>query len=243
MHESAPEGHPAGDGGPQPRRGPEASQTSGVSGVPARPANGGVASVLVGRRAPWLTLGLFATILLLVGADLGADWVVGVGGPHLVIESLALAVALAGVVALWREIAAIRREAQALRRRASALHDEARGLADETQALAARLAAAHADADRWRAEAEQSLRGLGEAIDQQFRRWGLTPAECEVGLLLLKGLSHKEIAAQRATSERTVRQQAQDVYKKAGLAGRAELSAFFLEDLLLPAAPRDARAP
>jgi hypothetical protein len=31
-----------------------------------------------------------------------------------------------------------------------------------------------------------------------------------------------------------VRQQAIAVYRKSGLAGRAELSAFFLEDLLLP---------
>lgn len=48
----------------------------------------------------------------------------------------------------------------------------------------------------------------------------------------------------RRTSERTVRQQALSVYRKAKLAGRAELSAFFLEDLLAPVAgasdaPRD----
>jgi DNA-binding NarL/FixJ family response regulator len=36
-------------------------------------------------------------------------------------------------------------------------------------------------------------------------------------------------------SERTVRQHAIAVYSKAKVAGRAELSAFFLEDLLLPA--------
>ena len=47
-------------------------------------------------------------------------------------------------------------------------------------------------------------------------------------------LSFKEAAAVRDTSERTVREQARSLYKKAGLAGRSELSAFFLEDLLLP---------
>ena len=52
---------------------------------------------------------------------------------------------------------------------------------------------------------------------------------------MLKGLSFKEIAPVRGTSERTVRQQALAVYAKAGLAGRAELAAFFLEDLLVPA--------
>ena len=42
----------------------------------------------------------------------------------------------------------------------------------------------------------------------------------------------------RETSERTVRQQSLAVYRKAGLTGRAELSAFFLEDLLAPSTPR-----
>jgi DNA-binding NarL/FixJ family response regulator len=55
-----------------------------------------------------------------------------------------------------------------------------------------------------------------------------------VALLLLKGLSVKEIAAVRATSERTIRTQARSLYSKAGLTGRAALSAFFLEDLLAP---------
>ena len=55
-----------------------------------------------------------------------------------------------------------------------------------------------------------------------------------MALLLLKGLSNKEIAAVRAASERTVREQARSIYSKAGLTGRAALSAFFLEDLLAP---------
>jgi hypothetical protein len=53
-------------------------------------------------------------------------------------------------------------------------------------------------------------------------------------MLLLKGLGHREAAAVLERSERTVRQHAVSVYRKSGLAGRAELSAFFLEDLLLP---------
>jgi DNA-binding NarL/FixJ family response regulator len=88
--------------------------------------------------------------------------------------------------------------------------------------------------EQFRAESHAHLRGLGAAVDRQLERWSLSPAEREVGLLLLKGLSHKEIAQARATSERTVRQQALAVYRKAGLSGRAELAAFFLEDLLGP---------
>ena len=66
----------------------------------------------------------------------------------------------------------------------------------------------------------------------QLGRWELTAAEKEVAILVLKGLSHKEVADVRKTSERTARKQARAVYKKAGLDGRAALSAFFLEDLL-----------
>jgi DNA-binding CsgD family transcriptional regulator len=100
--------------------------------------------------------------------------------------------------------------------------------------LIGELEIARAQGQRWRAEARAHLNGLGQAIDAQFSRWNLTEAEREVALLLLKGLTHKEIAAIRATSERTVREQARSLYAKAGLTGRATLSAFFLEDLIAP---------
>jgi DNA-binding CsgD family transcriptional regulator len=96
------------------------------------------------------------------------------------------------------------------------------------------LEVARLQGQRWRTESRSLLQGLGEAIDQQFSRWNLTEAEREVALLLLKGLSTKEAAAVRASSERTVREQARSIYSKAGLTGRAALSAFFLEDLLAP---------
>ena len=85
-----------------------------------------------------------------------------------------------------------------------------------------------------RVECSANPEGLSAAIDSQFDRWQLTAAEREVALLLLKGLSHREIAALRDTSERTIRQQSQAIYAKSNLSGRAALSAFFLEDLLLP---------
>ena len=61
-------------------------------------------------------------------------------------------------------------------------------------------------------------------------------------MLLLKGLSHKEVADARGTSERTARGQARSVYHKAGLDSRAALSAFFLEDLLPPRERSDEHA-
>jgi DNA-binding CsgD family transcriptional regulator len=105
---------------------------------------------------------------------------------------------------------------------------------EEQATLLRDLEVARIQGQRWRSESRAFLAGLGEAIDAQFSRWNLTEAEREVALLLLKGLSLKEIAAVRATSERTIRAQARSLYSKAGLTGRAALSAFFLEDLLAP---------
>jgi DNA-binding CsgD family transcriptional regulator len=93
-----------------------------------------------------------------------------------------------------------------------------------------------AERDAWRESAESALAGFGKAIEERFNAWNLTPAESEVALNLLKGQSHKEIAYLTSRSERTVRQHAVAVYQKSGLRGRAELAAFFLDDLILPRA-------
>jgi len=109
-------------------------------------------------------------------------------------------------------------------------------------ALAQRLEAAQQESLQRRAEARQLLDGVGAQIERQLTAWGLTSAEREVAMLMLKGLRHKEIAALRGTSERTVRQQALTIYKKAGLDGRTDLAAFFLEDLLAPPMAKDGKA-
>lgn len=70
-------------------------------------------------------------------------------------------------------------------------------------------------------------------LHQQFDAWGLTPSEKEVAMLILKGLSFKEIAQLRETKEKTVRQQASSIYAKAGTTGRHEFSAWFFEDMLV----------
>ena len=165
---------------------------------------------------------LFLGIVLLIGVDLLEDWRRGSRGLHLGLESVVLVLAAIGLYLLQARIRQEQRDARALR---------------------ARLVEARAAAESWRRETETLAAGLGRAIDAQFGVWGLTAAEREVALLLLKGLALREVAGLRETSERTVRQQSLAVYRKAGLAGRAELSAFFLEDLLappgtLPARPR-----
>ncbi len=80
------------------------------------------------------------------------------------------------------------------------------------------------------------LEGLGRRIEQEFHQWGLTDAEKKTAIYILKGMSHREIAAQCHRSEGTVRQHAVSVYRKAGLTSRAEFSAYFLQMLLAPMA-------
>lgn len=156
---------------------------------------------------------LFAGVAVTLALDVGSDLREGSSWGHVAIEIGAMALALFGAGLLVRELARVRRRARRLE---------------------VDLAATRAQAARWREDAREALKGLAEAIDRQFDRWGLTAAEREVGLLLLKGLSLREVAEVRGTSERTAREQSRSVYRKAGLSGRAELSAFFLEDLLLP---------
>lgn len=167
----------------------------------------------VGVRFRWLATALLGAIAVGGSVDLALDRPTTLWSFHVLFEIACLALALGAVAYLWLGWRATGRMLERTR--------------DE-------LAARGAEQAAWRARAERLLRGLGEEIDRQLREWGLTPAERDTALLLLKGYGHKEIAALQQKSERTVRQHAVAVYRKSGLSGRAELSAFFLEDLLLP---------
>ncbi len=97
--------------------------------------------------------------------------------------------------------------------------------------LGERLALESAEAARWRARSRRLYDDLSGAIADEFASWALTPAESEIAGLLLKGLSLKDIAVLRRTSEQTIRQQAQAIYRKSGLSNRSEFAAYFLDGL------------
>lgn len=106
-------------------------------------------------------------------------------------------------------------------------------LRQNMKGLKQRLEMAEDLAKQWKKAASELARGVSGIIEQQFAAWKFSNAEQEVAMLLLKGLSFKEIAQLRQTSERTVRQQAQELYRKSGISGRAAFSAYFMEDLLV----------
>lgn len=139
---------------------------------------------------------------------------------HTMVELMLVALSAGCLVFFWRAWRASESETAHMR---VALAASQRSLEERQQ-----------ERDAWKASAQQSLSGLAQAIDVQFDRWSLTPAEREVAVGLLKGLGHKQIAGESGRSERTVRQHAVSVYGKAGVGGRAELAAYFLQDLTLP---------
>lgn len=188
-------------------------------------ASTGDASADAPFTRPWF-VGATGGLFLLIAALICVDYLLGAQEhdvrAHAAIELGLMTIAVVAGMVFWYRFVVLRKRERVLVRH---LHE------------------ANAEATRWRRDAEGLLRGLGAAIDDQFDRWALSAAEREVALLLLKGLAHKEIAGLRGTTEKTVRQQALVVYRKAGLSGRAELSAFFLEDLLLPPRMDQAMAP
>jgi DNA-binding NarL/FixJ family response regulator len=157
---------------------------------------------------------IFGGIALLVAIDLASDLSEGVEWSHAAVEGTVIALSSAGAAWLLAH----------LRRERAALTEALRRADAERQQLDAAAA-------RWKAQAADAARGFAQAVEAEFERWGLTAAEREVAMLLLKGMSLKDIADARGTSERTVRQQATVVYAKAGVAGRTELASYFLDAL------------
>jgi len=171
---------------------------------------------------PWTSIAMFALIAVLMAIDTVVDYRQNGSIAAQTFEIVVFAMALAAIgIEAWQLSSA----------------------RSKSERLGRELIQTRADAQRWSREAQDVLQGLGVAIDRQFDKWGLSPAERDVALLQLKGFRHKEIADLRKTSERTVRQQALSIYRKAGLSGRTDLAAFFLEDLLLPGVRHPSDAP
>ena len=158
---------------------------------------------------------VFIVLLLLISVaslvDVVIDYSEHASREHLVLEFCLILLSLGGIVYLVLETFKHKRKNQTL----------------EVQL---------ADTQKNLSETQSRVKKVGQqyrqVIREQLEEWQLSESENEVAMLLLKGLSFKEIAEVRETQEKTVRQQASSLYKKTGLAGRHEFAAYFFEDLL-----------
>lgn len=158
-----------------------------------------------------IIVGILIVIILLVMMDILTDSREGSAPWHMMVESFVAMIALFGVFSLLR-----------------GNFKTSRSLVEEQN----RNRLLSAESAKWKEQSKKYLEGLSQSIDSQLTLWNLTSSEKEIAFLLLKGFSLKEIANLRKTAEKTVRTQSVSIYKKSGLAGRSELSAFFLEDLM-----------
>ena len=154
---------------------------------------------------------IFVIIVFASGADLVADLSHGADTEHIVKEVIVVSISTIAIAwLLWG------RHQQRL----------------EIRSLQQELETANSPQTFPKKYVLEARKKLGNVVTQQFSEWTLTGSEIEVGWLLLKGLSLKEIAIVRSTQEKTVRQQASSIYKKAGVSGRHAFSAWFIEDIL-----------
>lgn len=159
---------------------------------------------------------VFIVILLLLITlfklfDIFADLQLGIPAWHIAQESILVMLTVVGSIYLGIDIIRGSRQVKALR---------------------TKLAKADKQINNMSSQMRAARQEYSQTIAAQFDAWGFTKSEQQVALLLLKGLSFKEIAEVRLTKEKTVRQQASTIYSKAHVDGRHTLCAWFMEDFI-----------
>jgi len=159
----------------------------------------------------FVTVLIFLLVILASAGDLISDLMHGVKTAHVIQEAIVLIVAISALAWILQNIRVQSSEIKMLNQQL----EDARNLpvSDNARLIDAR-------------------KTLADIMATQFSDWGLSKSEKEVGQLLLKGLSLKEIAIVRGTAEKTIRQQASSIYQKANVTGRHSFAAWFIEDFL-----------
>ncbi|MBL4765777.1 MAG: helix-turn-helix transcriptional regulator [Colwellia sp.] len=158
---------------------------------------------------------IVAVVLLIIMVlnffDVLTDISLGVPTWHIIEETMI--VIISGIVAIFLiiDIRKLNNNIDHLKEKLAHSDDKLKGITDEMVTARAQYS---------------------QVIYEQFEQWSLTKSEQEVSMLLLKGLSFKEISAVRDTKEKTVRQQASMIYSKARVDGRHDFAAWFLEDFI-----------
>jgi len=165
----------------------------------------------IARTKESILLLIFAIVVLASGADLLADLAGGASTEHILKEAFIVSISVTAIAWILLRLRQQRLEIRSLRQE---------------------LETANRLQVQPRKYVLEARKKLGDVVSRQFSEWMLTGSETEVGWLLLKGLSLKEIAIIRNTQEKTVRQQASSIYRKSGVSGRHAFSAWFIEDIL-----------
>lgn len=106
------------------------------------------------------------------------------------------------------------------------------GLGYAAMTLRAYLRLLQAQAARSR-ETIQMLRGhFDEVLNGKFEEWGLTAAERDVTLLIIRGLSVADIAAARNTAQGTIKAQSTSIFRKIGVGSKGELMSTIIDEFL-----------
>ncbi|WP_127717502.1 LuxR C-terminal-related transcriptional regulator [Halobacteriovorax sp. HLS] len=158
-----------------------------------------------------LTL-IFLILIVVLGLDIVDDLNEGASLSHVVKEVLVMVLGTLGVLVLWNKYLKAKSKVRDIQVNIEKLKEDLSHYKEETQHLS---------------------QGIGQKINDQLERWSLTKSEKDIALLLLKGLSVREISEIRSSSEKTIKQHCSNLYQKANIKGRSELSAFFLEDILV----------
>lgn len=157
----------------------------------------------------------FLVIAVLTIADIIFDFSEGVGFRHLFVEFIVLFICLVGFNFYFDKLKARTKLNEA---KFKQIESESRNFQNELLVV--------------KDELSTFKNQFKQELEKQFSAWRLTPAESEIGVLLLKGLSLKEISETRNSNEKTVRAQCTSIYKKSDLKGRSQFSSYFLDFII-----------
>jgi len=71
-----------------------------------------------------------------------------------------------------------------------------------------------------------------ELVHRKFSNWGLSPAERDVALMMLRGLTVEQISEIRDVSKGTIKVQSHKIMQKADVGSRVEFMSIFLDDFI-----------
>lgn len=155
---------------------------------------------------------IFILLSLVLAGDIYEDVQEGSSLSHVIKESLIMVLGLIGLIVLWAKYFIAK---------------------SSNIDFKVNIEKIKTDLIHYKSETLHLSQGLGDKINDQLVEWKFTKSEKDIALLLMKGLSTRDISIARDSSEKTIKQHCTNLYQKANIKGRSELSAFFLEDILI----------